>query len=475
LYIKIEKIDKKTNRASINFILVFVNRTLGTIDVPQCLQVYISFILLNSEEPQFLQVKVFIGYYILIILQGLVGMKTKYFVVYFLLLYVPLLFAKSGYMQQIKVWDECTYALEPMRMDLMQLRDKHYEDINATKAVELCQKSLATYPNDPHVKFLLARAYTKSKLYTKGYALASESCKEGSIGACSLLGGYHSLRIIPKSNDAKKNVLLWLWSCSKGGTQACTNLYTIAEKREKYVPEDLENIDIRMLALCQEGSYPLACHTYAKDIFKNRKMHQRSDEFEYTASRSCMSGIQEGCIIYREFWNEKKDKTNKKEILKAVYEKSCNNGNTRACLQIADSYGKKKRNKINNITALALYEEACKVGHESRACRYAGAYYLAKLEGITQNIPLGLKYLEDSCTPFYTYKERESGSSSIMDMSLKGCYDLAKYRLETTNEKYRDIEEAKKALENACKRQYYYTDRLGCKLKIDKCCKNLKR
>jgi TPR repeat protein len=401
-------------------------------------------------------------------------MKIKYFIVYFILLYAHALFAKSEYMQQIKVWDECTYALEPMRIDLMQLRDKRYEDINATKAIQLCEKSLATYPDDPHVKFLLARAYTKSKLYTKGYALASESCKEGSIGACSLLGGYHNLRIIAKSNDVKKNVLLWLWSCSKGDAQACLNLYILAKKKQYYVPEDLKNTDIRMLALCQEGSYPLSCHVYAKNIYRDREMYNKSDVFEYTTSRSCMAGIEEGCLLYREFLNGKKDKKNREEILKTVYEKSCNNGNAEACLLIADFYAKKKRNKINNITALALYEEACKVGHVSRACRYAGAYYLAKLEGIKQNIPLGLEYLEDACTPSYTHKEHESGSLAKIDMSLEGCYDLAKYRLNPPNEKYKDIEEAKKALKNACQRQYYHTDRLGCKLKIDKCCKNIK-
>jgi TPR repeat protein len=360
--------------------------------------------------------------------------------------------------------------MEVVRIDLMQLKEKHFENIEPKSAIRLCEESLHSYPDDPHILFLLARAYTKAKQYTKGFSLASKACQKGDIGGCTLLGGYYDTGLIPKKISKKKSTLVWLWSCFQQDSQACTNLYSNAMHHGTFIPIEIEK-SIDLLELCSRGDYPLACHTYAKNCFRDN-IH--SDECRYASSRSCIAGIEEGCLFYRDF---RKTSTNKSTIQKeqfSIYKKSCNNGNIKSCLHIAHIYGSKKRTKINNIMALALYEDGCTKGHDATSCRYAGAYYLAALEGITQNIPLGLSYLKSSCTPRTTYIETPNHSSTTTDYDILGCLDLAKYYLNAPKKEYRNKENAKKTLKQACKlSQYYYTSKLGCQLGVSVCCQQI--
>ena len=396
----------------------------------------------------------------------------KYLLI-FIITYTTLLHPSTPYIKQIKVWDDCTYAMEVIRIDLMKLKDKHFEDINADAAIKLCKKSLNEYPDDPHVKFLLARAYTKAKRYAEGFSLTSEACKKGDIGGCTLLAGYHDSYLISKKNQSQKSILLWLWSCAQGDSQACTNLYMKAERDENFMPKEMRKGEVKLLHLCTRGDYPLACHTYARNCSRDRVY---SDECKYTSSRSCISGNEEGCSFYRSLWGNIVNKEGMVQEKSYVYQKSCNNGNVEACLLVAHAYAAKKRTKINNITALALYEDSCKNGLNATACRYAGAYYLAELKGITQNIPLGLSYLESSCKPRTTYKETANSSITRVDYDIQGCLDLAKYYLYAPQNKYGNTEKAKSTLKQACElREYYYTTQLGCQLQIDSCCKHIKK
>lgn len=374
-------------------------------------------------------------------------------------------------MQQIKVWDECTYSMEIVRINLMQLKENTFEKIDTNRAISFCQKSLEQYPNDPHIKFLLARAYTKAKQYKKGFALASESCKQGDIGGCTLLGGYFDSRLIDKKNIQQKSILLWVWACSQGGSQACTNLYTKSHYNT-FMLKEIINKDSKLLDICKQGDYPSACYLYAKNCFARRK---HSDECYDASLRSCISGNSEGCLFYNEFTKNKSNKLSNTQQLLSVYQKSCNNGNVESCLQVAHIYGSKERNKVNNVMALSLYEDSCVKGHSATACRYAGAYYLGKLEGVTQNIPKGISYLETSCKPRTTRIETAHGVRTNVDYDIRGCLDLAKYYIYTPQKKYQNIKKAKQILQQACNiSSYYYTSNLGCQLGIDTCCQHMK-
>jgi TPR repeat protein len=356
-------------------------------------------------------------------------------------------------MQQIKVWDECTYNLETITKNLMQLKENNFEDIDAQKAVELCKKSLKHYLNDHHVKFLLARAYTKAKEYAKGFELTKESCVQGDIGGCTLLGGYYFNNLVSKQNHQDKATLLWLYSCAKGHSQACLNLYNMTDLKidnQKY-----------FFGLCMRGDSPMACHDYAKECFKSQN---KSKECLIASKRSCISGDKEGCLFYEEFA--------KGNIDPLVYEKSCNNANSNSCLKLAHYYGAKKRTKTNNILALALYENACKNGKNSTACTYAGSYYLSSLDGITPNVPLGLSYLEFACKPREIHKETPFSSSTSIKYDLDACLHLAKYYLYTPDTKYQNSAKAKEILQRTCKMiDYHKTDKLGCHIGIKECCK----
>ena len=405
-------------------------------------------------------------------------MKKIFFIIIFIS--IKLLWATSPYVKQIKVWDDCTYAIEPIRLDLMQVKNIIFTEINASYAIEVCEKSLHSYPNDAHIKFLLARAYTKAKKYSKGVKFTAEACYSGDIGGCNLLGAYHDYKLSSTTHDAKKKILLWLWSCSQKNSQACNNLYNQAKWDDTYLPSEIRNAPEKImhekLKLCERGDFPEVCHDYAKSLFKDRQFTKQADIFEFTASRSCISGDREGCLFYQSFLDEHKDDNKRQNRRIYVYKKSCNNGNTSSCLNVARFYASKKRTKINNITALALYEDACKKGKNVHACYATGSYYLAKLEGIVQNIPLGISYLEQSCTVHHVYKESPNGYSSSSKISLRGCYALAKYLLNPPDKKYQNKEKAKTVLAYTCnERQYYYTNKLGCKLGIDKCCKQRRK
>ena len=401
-------------------------------------------------------------------------MLKKYFVYCAIVALLPLQAAES-YRQQIKVWDDCTYAMEVIRDDSMQIRGKRFEEINATEAIAACEKSLHTYPDDPHVKFLLARAYLKNHRDKQAYRLTSEACQEGDIGGCTLLGGMHAFDKVDHPS-LKKSFLLYLWGCTRGSAQACLNLYGQAENKEPFVPEEIQKTDPKMLNLCLRGDYPPACHQYAKDLLRDRREKEQPEEYEYTISRSCLSGNREGCFLYGELLKEKHIRNRKNKQL-YVDVKACKNGNGKACLYVAHYYGAKKRTKINNIAALALYEDTCRKGLSATACRYAGSYYLASLEGIERNVPLGLSYLEDSCRPRTFHEEAPGYSSSRVDIDLYGCRDLVNYYLKAAPHAGGSISKAKKVLERTCsqKNSYYYLDKTGCALQIQSCCENLKR
>jgi len=360
--------------------------------------------------------------------------------------------------------------METIRIDPIQLKENPFEDINTTEAIKRCEQSFQSYPNDPHVKFLLSRAYMKAKRYKEGFNLASQACQAGDIGGCTLVGAYIESGLVSFPNDDKRSTLLWLWSCVHEHAQACTNLYLKAERHSLFVPKEFNNTKERLLALCKKGNYPSTCHAYAKICFRDRIS---SDTCLYTASRACRFGNEEGCFFYQDF-RENNHTTPSKEKIQQIYQASCNNGNYQACLTLAHSYASKKRTKLNNLLALALYEDTCIKGHKAIACRYAGAYYLSELEGITPNIPKGIRYLEQSCTPYTIYKERVNGSSTKTEYDIRGCLDLAKYYLYTSQAKYRNKEKAKQTLKKACQlTQYYYTSKLGCQLNVDICCKQL--
>jgi len=375
--------------------------------------------------------------------------------------------ATSDYVKQIKVWDACTYAMETIRIDLVQLQNRPFEEIDPDTAIDYCTNSLRTYPNDPHVKFLLARAYTKAKEYKKGYRLASEACLAGDVGGCTLVGGYLSHYLIRRQDAERKSVLLWLWSCSHGDAQACTNLYI--KSPGPFIPKAIEQTRERLLDFCTEGIYPLACNTYAKECFQTK---DNSKICQKAAQHSCISGNEEGCLFYREL--QQKEQSISPKSIRNTYQHSCNNGNYKACLSIAHYYSSQPHTKINNVLALALYEDTCNKGHDATACRYAGHYYLGNFEGIDTNIPKGLHYLKLSCTPFTIHKETPGHSSTQTIYDIEGCYDLATYYLYTPHPQYRSKTKAKKTLEDACQLiQYYKTDQLGCQLHIKSCCEHL--
>ncbi len=392
---------------------------------------------------------------------------------YSLVFILSLLQAAESYQQQIRVWDDCTYAMETHRNALMHIRSKRFQEINATNAVAVCEQSLRAYPNDPHVKFLLARAYLKDHRDKQAFRLASEACLKGDIGGCTLLGGMHAFGKAEHSSF-KKSFLLYLWGCTRGDSQACLNLYGQAEGQSAYVPHEIKETDAKMMSLCLRGDYPLACHQYAKDLLRDGRDGKYAEEYEFAISRSCLSGNQEGCFLYGELLKEKHIRNRKNKQL-YVDAKACNNGNGKACLYVAHYYGAKKRTKINNIAALALYEDTCKKGLSATACRYAGSYYLSDLEGIEQNVPLGLSYLEDSCKPRKFHEEAPGHSSSWVDIDLYGCRDLVNHYLKAAPNAGGSISKAKKVLERTCsqKNSYYYLDKTGCTLQIEACCKNL--
>ena len=356
--------------------------------------------------------------------------------------------ASTPYHQQIKVWDECTYSMEVLGVDQMELRGHRFEELNASEAVHICEKSLHAYPQDPHVKFLLARAYTKNKQIQKGFSLASEACGQGDIGGCTLLAGFHHMGLIEHA-DLKKSILLYLWSCSMGDAQACTNLYNAAESEVPYLPKEIKKTEAKMLHLCLQGDYPTACHQYAKDLLRDNNVSLHPKEYEYALSRSCLSGNREGCLLYGELT---KKKLYQSREVRRIYIRSCKIGDGESCLRIAHYYGAKKRTEINNITALALYEDTCKRGLSATACRYAGAYYLSNLKGIIRNESRGLKYLEQSCNPKIFHESAPGHSYTYSDMDLYGCRDLVNYYLKTPN----NTPKAKRVLAHVCQENRSY-------------------
>ena len=117
-------------------------------------------------------------------------------------------FSSNLYQSQIKVIDRCTYLVEPLKIDALGLKGVNADGYESQKAIRACLKSLETHPDDPHVQFLLARAYSKGRskdqiinmprrmtllipeLYdansnhSKGFLLAKKSCGGGDLVHC---------------------------------------------------------------------------------------------------------------------------------------------------------------------------------------------------------------------------------------------------------------------------------------------------
>ncbi len=177
--------------------------------------------------------------------------------------FISFVFSNNAYIEQIKVVDKCTYLVEPLTIKSLGIKGAKVNDFESQKAIRACEKSFEAHPNDPHVQFLLARAYTKgtaissemnipksirllipelndvSPQYEKGYFLAKKSCENGDLGGCELLGYYAHKGLYKKQYSSKKRSLLWFWSCQLGNMKACHHLSAIASKGS-YMPKDLK-------------------------------------------------------------------------------------------------------------------------------------------------------------------------------------------------------------------------------------------
>ncbi len=112
------------------------------------------------------------------------------------------------------------------------------------------------------------------------------------------------------------------------------------------------------------------------------------------------------------------------------------------------------------IMALTQYKDGCSNGAERFSCWYAGKYRISKVEGIVQDIPLGIKHLEKSC---------------YIGMNTFACYDLAMFYIFTEEKGYRDSKKAVRPLERACKIGNVRSLYLGCDQGIEKCCESKKK
>lgn len=162
--------------------------------------------------------------------------KLKYLL--WFMLFSTLLYAQNEYVSQIKVIDRCTHLTEVVTVDSLGIKGVLYENFEAVKSIRACEQSIKEHPHDPHVQFLLARAYTKERRYEEGFKLVKKSCRSGDLGGCTLLAGYYDHGLYSAKHDAKKAYLLYLWTCSKGDPQGCTNLAMLLENKRKYVSKN---------------------------------------------------------------------------------------------------------------------------------------------------------------------------------------------------------------------------------------------
>ncbi len=405
---------------------------------------------------------------------------TMKYILPVILLLLSFSMANDTYLKQIKVIDRCTYLLEPLTFKSLGLKGINLKDFEAQKAIRACEKSLEEHPDDAHVQFLLARAYTKgtsvkSKMsipksvrllipelndvlpqYEKGYYLAKKSCQSGDLGGCDLLAFYSHKGLTPSKYSSKKAFLLWFWSCNKGNLKACQNLSGILE-RGNYVPKDLKADYLYSLEACKSTHYPRACEVL-EDQFSLRNYPLDEATQEYVFYNACISGSSNGCYRLEQFLKEHNITDSKKKYHDAI-KKSCNSGSAKSCQLLAQIYAKLPKNRVNNILASTFFEDGCKNGAERFSCWYAGHYRVYPKEGIELDIDLGISQWEKSC---------------YIGKNAFACYDLAQFFIYTDNMKYKNKKNAIKPLERACGYGNGYAEVLGCEQGIKSCCKQFK-
>lgn len=255
--------------------------------------------------------------------------------------------AQNSYIRQIRVVDACTFLTEVLTVKSLGIKGIHFDDIEAVKSIRACKKSLKKYPSDPHVAFLLARAYTKAKQYKEGIELARSSCRAGDLGGCTLLGGYYS-HGLGVSHDDKKAYLLWLWSCTQGDGHACRNLAIKVEHKDEYIPKDSKRKSDYLIEACISGMYPNACIVHASYMY-SKDIPYDEDLYIYTNYKACASGHSNSCSELDDVLKNNKI-PNRKAMSFQVYKESCNNKNARACRELGHIYGRMPRNRVNNLT-----------------------------------------------------------------------------------------------------------------------------
>lgn len=364
-------------------------------------------------------------------------------------------YTSESYISQIKVVDRCTLLTEVITAKSLGIRGVLYENFEHQKAIRACEKSFKEHPNDAHVKFLLSRAYSKASRYEEGFKLAKESCSAGDLGGCTLLGGYYNKGLYKNQRDDKKAYLLYMWSCTSGDPQACSNLSFF--DYHNYVVKSSKERNDYLLQTCISGYYPPACSTYGY-FSSYGGLGISKEQYEYANYKSCISGNKTGCMFLKMHLNKLMDKHRKEKI--AYSQKlSCNSGNQEACGDLGNELSRKPKTRLNNLMTLALYEDGCNGGDTFSACRQAGLWKLSTEKGITQDIPLGIHYLEKSC---------------YNSSNFSSCHDLANIHLNTPELEQIDERRGLKAVEMSCKLGSNAMGEFGCKHNIEICCKREK-
>ena len=377
--------------------------------------------------------------------------KLKYLLWFMSLL--SLIHAQNEYVSQIKVVDKCTHLTEVVTVNNLGIKGVLYENFESVKAIRACEQSIKEHPTDPHVQFLLARAYSKARRYKEGFELVKKSCKNGDIGGCTLLAGYYEHGLYAGKYDAKKAYLLYLWTCSKGDPQGCHNLAMLIENKRKYVSKNSKSKKDYLLDSCMGGLYSQSCVVYANHIHFKTIPYDK-DIHEYSNYKACISGDSNSCSELWSSLTKNKDPLTQEKIFYSA-KASCNNDNAKACRKVGALFGKKK-DKVSNLMASTFYEDGCRNGDIRFSCWYAGTYKISRVKGIEQDIPEGIKYLEKSC---------------YIGMNTFACYDLAKFYLYTQEEGYNDKKKAVKPLERACKIGNVRSLYMGCENGVELCCK----
>jgi len=379
----------------------------------------------------------------------------------------------NKYADQIQFVDRCVRLTEPLKIEELGLKGVSASMIDPVKSRVSCQESLKQHPGDPHITFLLARAYSigaeqvsegmipeekalRIKVlngvapeHTKAFALAQSSCKKGDSGGCMLLGYYYYTGKYPK-RDMRKAYLLWQWACSLGNPHACQNLSGMIEARNAYVTAERKEADTYSLEACLSGIYPVACVFLSDHWFRVDPRFKEDHQLKsYIDHHSCIYGNGNACHFILE------DNHISMEKKLYTFKYACNNGNAKACSDAGIIYMKKKRNRINMMIAESFFETACQLGDLYWGCQYAGNMKLSVSMGVRQDIPLGIGYLEKSCMV---------GNNSF------ACFDLATFYLYTKEKRYQNKKKVFPLLKRACKKGNLHAAGLGCSLGIDLCC-----